>query len=297
MWYLGSCQLISKIKKPTTTTTKNMRPAYCTAHWYCQLFPHRHNGHVDFLTVRPVMWKCPFWVQHHCGKHKLTLRRPSQRTATFENRITCTRLPRAAAQICTEYDPWRSSNWIVSLFMNCRCISIPTARKSLAHGAEFPQDRRNPNSIWPSIITSRLEKHVGSNWILSFCTWYEGTASKPLYPVTVHKFFRLYWCALSIFLIRKKGAIKIHEGYVCVGHRAAEMNAILVNPGWNSSKSEMHATGALSVCVQWEEEAFYFFLAGLRFASYCESVHVYETWIEMIEKYTEFAMEAGLLHL
>lgn len=134
-----------------------------------------------------------------------------------EKGITCILFPRAAAQaqICTKYDPWRSSNWIVSLLMNYHCISIPTVRKSLPCGAQFPQDWRNPNSIWPSIITSRLEKHVGSNWILSFCTWYEGTASKPLYPVTVHTFFSLYWLALSIFLVRKKGAIKIHEGYVC----------------------------------------------------------------------------------
>lgn len=104
------------------------------------------------------------------------------------------------AQICIKYDPWMSPNWIFTLLMNSYQISIPTVKKSLPRGA---------HSIWPSIITSQLEKHVGSNWLLSFCTWYESTASKPLYPVTVHKFFSLYWLTLSIFLIRK-GAIKIH---------------------------------------------------------------------------------------
>ncbi len=100
------------------------------------------------------------------------------------------------------------ANWIVSLSLPLDelVLNINTrSKKIVTQRAQFLQDRRTPYSIWPSMISSQLEKHVGSNWILSFWTWYEFTASQPFYPVTVHKFFSLYWLSLSIFLIRKGG--------------------------------------------------------------------------------------------
>lgn len=171
-----------------------------------------------------------FWQQALC--HVTRLGSCMKQAAAFQ------------AKTRTKYDPCRPTKWIVFLLMNHSWISIPAVGKSLRSGAQFLQDRINPNSLWPSMITSQLEKHVGSNWILSFCTWYEAAASQPCYPVTVHKFFIVYWLSLSIFLIRK-GAVKIHEGYgVVVGHREAEISTsfiksaeILSNQRWFFSPS------------------------------------------------------------